>query len=120
MSRFDMSFPEHLIMPLLLSGISVETNWNAEDGLWFDLNTLAKSHMYLKKKDDKWFAHMRYNKVQEVTEADELAWLYKDCLHGRDYMSSAWVNFLDDPWKYISQYKASVAQGNAQPETEAA
>lgn len=87
------NFPDFL-KELVEAGIDITISKNDRLGFYFDLNLQAKSHMYLYADGDSWFVDMRYDEVFEVSDADDLKRLARHGMHGRDYVNSAWAEFM--------------------------
>lgn len=64
-------------------------------GIGFDLNTMMKSHMFLYLKDGQWHVAMRYDEDYIVEDIEDIAQYGRHAKHGRDYMSSDWINILE-------------------------
>ena len=75
-------------------GIKPTISHNDRDGIVFDMNLMAKSHMYLMEENGLWYAHMRYDEVHLVEDVDDLKRLARHGMHGRDFISSDWAEFL--------------------------
>jgi hypothetical protein len=43
---------------------------------------------------DTWYAHMRYDEKHEVETIDDLKRLARHGMHGRDFISADWAEFL--------------------------
>ena len=75
-------------------GISVTVQRHCWYGVHFNMNLQAKSHMHIVKDGNQWFAFMRYNEKHEVESIDDLKRLARHGMHGREYISSEWAEFL--------------------------
>lgn len=84
------------IQEAINGGIRVTIEKDAVYGLRFDMNLQAKSHMYIVYKADKasWWALMRYDEEHQISDVEELKWAARHGMHGRDYISSDWAEFL--------------------------
>lgn len=86
------------IQEAILGGVRVTIEKDSEYGIRFDMNLMAKSHMYLvketTKKGDRWFALMRYDEKHEVEDVSDLKRLARHGMHGRDFISADWAEFL--------------------------
>lgn len=79
-----------------LTGIKFEYD-KTSDLFYYDLNTGAKSHLHL---FEDWHVEGRYNYSNQI-EIEEWAtmehiltrlfWEFKDCIHGRDYYNTDWM-----------------------------
>lgn len=84
----------NFIEEAIRSGIKPTVSYNEKNGIVFDMNLMAKSHMYLIQEDGNWYAHMRYDEVHLVEDTDDLKRLAKHGMHGRDFISADWAEFL--------------------------
>jgi hypothetical protein len=75
-------------------GIKPTISYNKEQGVVFDMNLMAKSHMYIVKEGEYWFALMRYDEKNMVEDVADLKRLAKAGMHGRDFISADWAEFL--------------------------
>lgn len=90
-----MTFDE-LIESLLNRSIEVTLTMK-DDVIWYDLNTGMKSHLRIAKHDDETFKYdTRYSEGTEELSWKCLTYLARHCLHGREYMSSAWQLLLQE------------------------
>lgn len=80
---------------LVNAGISPTIHKNDKLGVYFDLNTMAKSEMHLYKKDNQWRVAMRYDEDHVVEDADDLKILGRHAMHGRDYINADWAEFIN-------------------------
>lgn len=76
------------------AGVKVTIERDAKYGVRFDMNLMAKSHMHLVQENGVWYAHMRYDEVHMVEDADDLKRLAKHGMHGRDFISADWAEFM--------------------------
>lgn len=60
----------------------------------YDMDTMAKSHLYVKPKGEGVVCYGRYDCEELVTDLEDFLYQVKGCLHGRDYMNSNWVQIL--------------------------
>lgn len=86
---------ESLITELVDAGISCTLSKHAILGYKWDLNTMAKSHVWLFSRDGKIFADMRYDEQFEITDMDDLKICVRRAMHGRDFINYDWSKFLD-------------------------
>lgn len=92
-----MTFDE-MIDKLLDNGI--EITLKKQDGVvWYDLNTGMKSHLWIAKSpdpggDETAIAKGRYGCKGSIDTWSDLLFEVKGCLHGRDFMHSAWKELL--------------------------
>lgn len=85
-----------LIEDLVSLGVEVTIYKNRERGIVYNVNTRTKSQLLLsEEKDGTWTGYARYDTVHKGIEtAEDLAIIVKDCMHGRDYIDSAWHEIL--------------------------
>ena len=88
-----MEIPD-FIQEAILGGIRVTIERDNLYGIRFDMNLMAKSHMYIVKEAGVWYAHMRYDEVHEVNDVDDLKRLARHGMHGRDFISADWAEFM--------------------------
>lgn len=75
-------------------GIKPTISFDEQFGVVFDLNLMAKSHMHLVKRGDEWFVQMRYDEEFLVENVDDLKRMAIHGMHGRDFISADWAEFL--------------------------
>lgn len=66
---------------------------NCKGKIVYDLDTQAKSHLYLEPlENDEWIAYMRYDEVQKLQNPtiEDIVELVKYCMHYRDYVNYYW------------------------------
>ena len=63
---------------------------------YIDVNTGMKSHLYIKYNDGKYFAHMRYNTVNDIETFYDFYQSVRDCAHGRGFMNMNIEEFYKD------------------------
>lgn len=114
-----LEIPEFL-NDLINAGIEITILKNDSLGVHFDLNLRAKSHMYLFKRDDKWFVEMRYDEEFEVEDVDDLKRLAEHGKHGRDFINPAWAEFLLDDETKVKRKLAQDALAILTPEQQKA
>jgi hypothetical protein len=89
---------EEMIDKMLDNGI--EITLKKENGVvWYDLNTGAKSHLWVAKSpnpggDETAISQGRYGHKGSINTWSDLMWEVKDCLCGRDYMATNWEGLL--------------------------
>ena len=78
------------------NGIRVTIERDNVYGIRLDMNLMAKSHMHLvfKPQFDSCYALMRYDEEHQITDVDELKWAARHGMHGRDFIDSAWAEYL--------------------------
>ena len=76
------------------AGVRVTIERDAKYGVRFDMNLMAKSHMHLVQENGVWYALMLYDEVHMVEDADDLKRLAKHGMHGRDFISADWAEFM--------------------------
>lgn len=92
-----MTFDE-MIDKLLDNGI--EITLKKENGVvWYDLNTGMKSHLWIAKSpnpggDETGITQGRYEHKGSFDTWYDLLWEVRGCMHGRDFMHSAWRDLL--------------------------
>lgn len=84
------------IQEAIAGGIRVTIEIDTVYGIRFDMNLMAKSHMYIVYKQDKesWYALMRYDEEHQIGDVEELKWAARHGMHGRDFISADWAEFL--------------------------
>ena len=83
-----------VIYYLLSEGIDI-TLKKIDGNVWYDLNTGMKSKLWIAPTTNGEFKFStRYSEGVEELSIRHLLYLARHCLHGRDYMSSAWRNLL--------------------------
>jgi len=84
------------IQDAIAGGVKVTIERDAEYGIRFDMNLMAKSHMYIVYKQDKasWWALMRYDEEHQISDVEELKWAAQHGMHGRDFISAEWAEYL--------------------------
>lgn len=75
-------------------GIRPTIEKHPDYGIGYNLNTMMKSHMFLYLKDGQWHVAMRYDEDHIVDDITDIAYYGRHAMHGRDYMSSDWINLL--------------------------
>lgn len=89
-----MQVPE-FIEELVKKGIEVTIGFSDKYGIYFDMNTGAKSHCHLVYNDKNILtAYMRYGEDETIRDLYDLYWCVKGCMYGRDYINSAWAKIL--------------------------
>jgi hypothetical protein len=108
------------IQEAILGGINVTVMRHALYGICFDMNLMAKSHMHIVQKNDKWYALMRYDEEFEVEDIDDLKRLAEHGKHGRDFISADWAEFLMTREELAKRRLAREALARLTPEEQAA
>lgn len=102
MIDFD-NMTKNIISFLLKKGIELTLKLDSEDQIYFDLNTKAKSHLYLFPSKNSLILKGRYDHQTTIDYSDyddfddifnQVCFAVIDCLYGRDYMNTDWVNLL--------------------------
>jgi len=75
-------------------GIRPTLSYSEKDGVVFDMNLMAKSHMYIVQEGKTWYALMRYDEKHEVEDVEDLKRLARHGMHGRDFISADWAEFM--------------------------
>ena len=101
-------------------GIKPTISYNEKDGVVFDMNLMAKSHMYLVQEDNTWYALMRYDEKHEVEDVADLKRLAKHGMHGRDFISSDWAEFMLTDEERAERQLARDALSKLSPEEQRA
>jgi len=79
----------------IMAGIRPTIYFDASNNCFvYDMNLMAKSHMHITLEGDTWYAHMRYNEKYEVQDVQDLKLLAKHGMHGREFISADWAEFL--------------------------
>lgn len=78
---------------LVNEGIEITLKMDKKFGLYFDLDTQAKSHLHLYKTEDGWLARCRYWEDQ-IEDFDGILSNVHRCLYGRDFMNQKWLDLL--------------------------
>jgi hypothetical protein len=84
----------NFIEEAIRGGIRVTLSTHEKYGFMFDMNLMAKSHMYIVKDGDAWYALMRYDEKHEVETVNDLIRLARHGMHGRDFINADWAEFL--------------------------
>lgn len=82
------------IVDAIANGVRVTIERDDVYGVRFDMNLMAKSHMYIVYEDNCWWALMRYDEKFEVDSVETLKRLARHGMHGRDFIDSAWAEYL--------------------------
>jgi hypothetical protein len=80
---------------ILDANISITIVKDSYDRIIFDLHLEAKSHLYVTKEDDKWYAHMRYDEKYLIEDIGDLRSCARRGMHGRDYINPFWGRYLN-------------------------
>jgi hypothetical protein len=75
-------------------GIDVTIQHHDCYGYQLDMNLEAKSHLYIVKDCDAWYALMRYDERHQISDVEELKWAARHGMHGREYINAKWAEFL--------------------------
>ncbi len=84
----------NFIEEAIRGGIKPTISYDKKYGIVFDMNLMAKSHMHIVKEGEYWFALMRYDEKNMVEDVDDLKRLARAGMHGRDFISADWAEFL--------------------------
>lgn len=82
------------IQEAITGGIRVTIERNDDYGIQFDMNLMAKSHMYIVYEDGSWYALMRYDEKHHVEDVADLKRLARHGMHGREFISADWAEYL--------------------------
>ena len=82
------------IQEAIMGGVRVTIEKDKDHGIRFDMNLMAKSHMYIVQEGNQWYALMRYDEKHEVEDVNDLKRLARHGMHGRDFISADWSEFL--------------------------
>lgn len=85
-----------IIRALVENGIKgVTVNLDKDGILYYDLNTQAKSHLYLREDfvlKGRYAYESKLNPEQDMDEIlRDLFWEFRECMHGRDFYSADWM-----------------------------
>lgn len=108
------------IQEAINGGIRVTIEKDAVYGLRFDMNLQAKSHMHIVQEEGVWYAHMRYDEVHMVEDVSDLKRLAKHGMHGRDFISADWAEFLLTDKQRAERELARTALGKLTPDEQRA
>lgn len=108
------------IQEAIMGGIRPTISYDKKYGIVFDMNLMAKSHMYLYEKDGQWFADMRYGETYEVEDVAGLKRLAKHGMHGRDFISADWAEFMMTDEERAERQLAHDALAKLSPEEQRA
>jgi len=86
---------QDVVKELCKMGISITVEYNSDkDMLYYDLNTMAKSHLHLYEDFTVLGRYDYKNKIdsdQEINEIlKDLFWEFEGCIHGRDFCNTNW------------------------------
>jgi|GEM_PF-5218105 len=87
-----------IIEELVMGGIEITIEKHDDSNYRYNLNTGTKSHLHLVPLgDNKFKAFMRYDKEEELVDPtmEDLCWLVKDCMYGRDFVNSWWATIME-------------------------
>jgi len=86
-----------LLKPALNAGVEISVYTNEDQELCVNVNTAAKSECILQELENgQVWAYGRYGRNEEVLDFWELCCFVNDGKCGRDYISSAWQDALDN------------------------
>jgi hypothetical protein len=80
---------------IVASGVDVTIVRSEEHGFHIDLNTNAKSHVYLYQLNGKWRAAMRYGEDHPADTIYAVVSLVRDAKDMKGYCNSAWLPLLE-------------------------
>ena len=68
------------------------------DTVLYDVNTKAKSHLYLEQqRDGSFIGHRRYNETTEsIVDIGDAAYAVKSCMYGKGYANQKWIDVMVD------------------------
>lgn len=96
-TRYRLADPiPSLIKYIMRKGIEVKLELLG-DRILYDVDTQAKSHLYLEyiPESDTFTGYGRYDMVERgIDSIDSLIMAVKDCMHGRDFVNSTWVDIM--------------------------
>jgi len=84
---------------ILKAGIPVSIIYK-NDGIWYDLNTGAKSHLHIYPVDGgdrgEYIIDTRYDEPHAVHihQIQDVVWLVRHCMYGRDYANEGWIKLM--------------------------
>ena len=108
------------VQEAILGGIKPTISYNDKQGIVFDMNLMAKSHMHLYQRDGQWYAGMRYNEEFDVYDVDDLKRLARHGMHGRDFISADWAEFMMTDQQRAQRKLAYEALGKLTPDEQEA
>jgi len=90
-------------MPVLLINLmvqrglmfSIQKDYTTNEA-YLDMNTGMKSHAHLYYTNGEFKMRMRYGEEHKIETLGCVVYAVKSCLHGRDFMNSAWGEILDE------------------------
>lgn len=88
-----ISIPD-FIQEAITAGIRVTIERDDVYGIRFDMNLMAKSHMYIVQDGDVWYALMRYDEKFEIEDIYDLKRCARHGMHGREFISADWAEFM--------------------------
>lgn len=83
------------VQDIIDEGVEISIRRDDKYGYVFDLNTEAKSHMYLYKMGIEWCVSLRYNEDYVVNSFDEIVYYANYCKHGRDFINPMWQKIIN-------------------------
>lgn len=76
--------------------VTIVPSADYSEGYYFDLNLMAKSHMYLFHEDGKWYVNMRYGVCEEVSSLYHLAVSAQVGMHYKGFVSEDWYKIIKE------------------------
>lgn len=72
----------------------IEITLTKKDGVvWYNLNTQMKSGLSVSKQKNEFFYKARYSEGN-FEDYEDVLFLAKECLHGRDFANEKWIDLL--------------------------
>jgi hypothetical protein len=84
---------KNIIELLINNGIEITIKLH-NDVVVYDVNTGAKSNLYLEEKDGVIYAHTGYNPPKIIEGFSDLFYDVKDCMCRRDSINENWAKLL--------------------------
>lgn len=84
-----------LILKILKREIDVTLEYYG-GAVLYNINTQAKSELRLELlPDGSYLGHCRYGKIiRDIKDLRDVVNAVRDCMHGRDYVSQAWLDVM--------------------------
>jgi hypothetical protein len=85
---------DSIIDYLLSNNITLNLKLDTVGNRWYDLNTQMKSGLKVAFVDGAMVYEGRYDVKGTLYDIDDLFVAVRDCMHGRDYACSNWIDLL--------------------------
>ncbi len=86
-----------VLIEIIKSGITIEMFYDKKkDCVLYDMNTQAKSHLYLKEEEDGTFTgYGRYDTIYtDLEDIEDITWKVYLGMYGRPYVNNAWYELM--------------------------